>query len=50
MFSAAGFNQYGLYHDDALYENADVKEALARAPQVSQTSFGVSNIPYNIVQ
>jgi len=32
-FNAAGFNQYGLYHDDALYENADVKEALSRAPQ-----------------
>ena len=33
-FSAAGFNQYGLYHDDALYENDDVKEALKRVPQV----------------
>merc|ERR1711908_55147 len=33
VFKAAGFNQYGLYHDDALYENADVKEALKRVPQ-----------------
>merc|ERR1711936_759895 len=32
-FNASGFNQYGLYHDDALYENDDVKEALRRVPQ-----------------
>ena len=34
IFSAAGFNQFGLYHDDALHENAEVKEALSRLPQV----------------
>ena len=27
-----GFNQYGLYHDDALYEHADVAEAVRRLP------------------
>merc|ERR1711973_651254 len=32
-FNASGFNQYGLYHDDVLYENDDVKEALRRLPQ-----------------
>lgn len=32
-FNASGFNQYGLYHDDAMYENDDVKEALKRVPQ-----------------
>eukprot|EP00091_Calanus_sinicus_P005291 TRINITY_DN15723_c0_g1_i1.p1 TRINITY_DN15723_c0_g1~~TRINITY_DN15723_c0_g1_i1.p1 ORF type:complete len:102 (-),score=32.17 TRINITY_DN15723_c0_g1_i1:2-307(-) len=32
-FNASGFNQYGLYHDDALYENDDVKEALKRVSQ-----------------
>ena len=34
MFSASGFNQFGLYHDDCLYENDDVKEALRRLPGV----------------
>ena len=34
VLSASGFNQYGLYHDDALYENDDVKEALKRVTQV----------------
>jgi ubiquinol-cytochrome c reductase subunit 7 len=32
-FNASGFNQYGLYHDDAMYESPDVKEALTRVPQ-----------------
>jgi ubiquinol-cytochrome c reductase subunit 7 len=32
-FNASGFNQFGLYHDDALYENEDVIEALNRLPQ-----------------
>eukprot|EP00090_Calanus_glacialis_P022415 TRINITY_DN3458_c0_g1_i1.p1 TRINITY_DN3458_c0_g1~~TRINITY_DN3458_c0_g1_i1.p1 ORF type:complete len:131 (-),score=39.32 TRINITY_DN3458_c0_g1_i1:109-501(-) len=32
-FNASGFNQYGLYHDDAIYENDDVKEALKRVTQ-----------------
>eukprot|EP00092_Neocalanus_flemingeri_P032287 GFUD01035104.1.p1 GENE.GFUD01035104.1~~GFUD01035104.1.p1 ORF type:complete len:131 (+),score=35.07 GFUD01035104.1:57-449(+) len=32
-FNASGFNQYGLYYDDALYESEDVKEALKRVPQ-----------------
>merc|ERR1711953_228542 len=31
-FNASGFNQFGLYHDDCLYENDDVKEALKRVP------------------
>merc|ERR1711911_532492 len=31
-FNASGFNQFGLYHDDCLYENDDVKEALTRLP------------------
>jgi len=31
-FNASAFNQYGLYHDDALYESEDVKEALRRLP------------------
>ncbi|XP_071534865.1 cytochrome b-c1 complex subunit 7-like [Panulirus ornatus] len=33
VFRASGFNQLGLYHDDCLYENADVQEALRRTPQ-----------------
>merc|ERR1711892_1593638 len=32
-FNASGFNQYGMYHDDVLYENPDVKEALKRVSQ-----------------
>merc|ERR1711915_413154 len=32
-FRMSGYNQYGLYHDDILYENDDVKEALRRLPQ-----------------
>ena len=35
---ASGFNQFGLYHDDCLYENDDVKEALSRLPAVSVNS------------
>merc|ERR1712107_177643 len=31
-YKASGFNQFGLYHDDCLYENDGVKEALARLP------------------
>ena len=34
IFSASGFNQFGLYHDDALQETPEVKEALSRLPQV----------------
>ncbi|XP_064097644.1 cytochrome b-c1 complex subunit 7-like [Macrobrachium nipponense] len=33
VFRMSGFNQLGLYHDDCLYENDDVKEALRRLPQ-----------------
>eukprot|EP00088_Acartia_fossae_P015905 TRINITY_DN18834_c0_g1_i1.p1 TRINITY_DN18834_c0_g1~~TRINITY_DN18834_c0_g1_i1.p1 ORF type:complete len:129 (+),score=40.80 TRINITY_DN18834_c0_g1_i1:29-415(+) len=33
VFDSSGFNQYGLYHDDVLYEDDDVKEALRRIPQ-----------------
>merc|ERR1712142_1439103 len=32
-FRMSGYNQYGLYHDDVLYENHDVQEALRRLPQ-----------------
>ncbi|KAK7080253.1 hypothetical protein SK128_003719 [Halocaridina rubra] len=32
-FRMSAFNQVGLYHDDCLYENDDVKEALRRLPQ-----------------
>ncbi|KAK9506376.1 hypothetical protein O3M35_008327 [Rhynocoris fuscipes] len=32
-YNAAGFNRYGLYHDDCLYEYDDVKEALRRLPE-----------------
>merc|ERR1712106_1054709 len=32
-FNLSGFNQYGLYHDDAMYEYPDVKLALDRVPQ-----------------
>merc|ERR1711955_69450 len=33
VFNASGWNQFGLYHDDALQETPDVKEALTRVPQ-----------------
>ncbi|XP_050295545.1 cytochrome b-c1 complex subunit 7-like [Anthonomus grandis grandis] len=32
-YNLSGFNKYGLWRDDLLYENADVKEALKRLPQ-----------------
>ncbi|XP_020295928.1 cytochrome b-c1 complex subunit 7-like [Pseudomyrmex gracilis] len=32
-YNLSGFNQYGLWRDDVLYENKDVKEALKRLPQ-----------------
>ena len=35
FLSSSGFNQFGLYHDDCLYENDDVKEALRRLPAVN---------------
>merc|ERR1711915_865043 len=35
-FRWSGFNQLGLYHDDCLYENDDVKEALRRIPQTTK--------------
>ena len=28
VFDSSGFNQYGLYHDDVLYEDDDVKVLL----------------------
>ena len=40
IYSASGFNQFGLYHDDCLYENDDVKEALRRLPAVSTPQTG----------
>ncbi|XP_072742904.1 cytochrome b-c1 complex subunit 7 [Anoplolepis gracilipes] len=32
-YNLSGFNQYGLWRDDCLYESEDVKEALRRLPQ-----------------
>ncbi|XP_058464568.1 cytochrome b-c1 complex subunit 7-like [Malaya genurostris] len=32
-YNLSGFNQYGLHHDDCLYENEDVKEAIRRLPE-----------------
>merc|ERR1712198_358092 len=32
-FRASGYNQYGLYHDDCLHVDNDVKEAIGRLPQ-----------------
>merc|ERR1712008_508888 len=32
-YRASGYNQYGLYHDDCLHVDADVKEAISRLPQ-----------------
>ncbi|XP_029161281.1 cytochrome b-c1 complex subunit 7-like [Nylanderia fulva] len=32
-YNFSGFNQYGLWRDDCLHENADVIEALRRLPQ-----------------
>ena len=33
---ASRFNQYGLYHDDCLYETEDVIEAIRRLPPTLQ--------------
>jgi len=32
-YNLSGFNQYGLQHNDCLYENEDVKEAIRRLPR-----------------
>ncbi|KAF2897776.1 hypothetical protein ILUMI_08407 [Ignelater luminosus] len=32
-YNLAGFNKLGLWRDDLLYEDSDVKEALRRLPQ-----------------
>merc|ERR1712121_241024 len=32
-YRASGYNQYGLYHDDCLYVDDDVNEAINRLPQ-----------------
>lgn len=32
VFNKAGFNKYGLYHDDVLYETPVVEEAVRRLP------------------
>ncbi|KAK2717330.1 cytochrome b-c1 complex subunit 7-like [Artemia franciscana] len=32
VYNTMGFRQYGLWHDDCLYETGDVKEALRRLP------------------
>ncbi|XP_056632671.1 cytochrome b-c1 complex subunit 7-like [Diorhabda sublineata] len=32
-YNLSGFNKYGLWRDDILHENEDVKEALKRLPQ-----------------
>ncbi|KAH8246826.1 hypothetical protein KR032_000852 [Drosophila birchii] len=32
-YNLSGFNKYGLYRDDCLYENEDVQEAVRRLPQ-----------------
>ncbi|XP_014270939.1 cytochrome b-c1 complex subunit 7 [Halyomorpha halys] len=32
-YNASGFNKYGLMHDDCLYEDDNVKEALRRLPE-----------------
>ena len=37
-FNMSGFNQYGLYHDDALQETEDLKEAVRRLPPQLQVS------------
>lgn len=33
MYNLSGFNKLGLWRDDLLYEDADVKEALKRVPE-----------------
>lgn len=32
-YNLSGFNKYGLWRDDLLYEDEDVKEALRRLPE-----------------
>ena len=32
-YSASGFNKLGLWHDDCLYEDEEVKEAVRRLPE-----------------
>ncbi|XP_063699640.1 cytochrome b-c1 complex subunit 7 [Culicoides brevitarsis] len=32
-YNLTGFNKYGLMHDDCLYEDDDVKEAVRRLPE-----------------
>ncbi|XP_043238770.1 cytochrome b-c1 complex subunit 7-like [Amphibalanus amphitrite] len=32
-YSASGFNKLGLWHDDCLYEDDEVKEAVRRLPE-----------------
>ncbi|XP_066254199.1 cytochrome b-c1 complex subunit 7-like [Euwallacea similis] len=32
-YNLSGFNKYGLWRDDLLYEDSDVKEALKRVPE-----------------
>uniref|UniRef100_A0A8B9RLQ5 Cytochrome b-c1 complex subunit 7 n=1 Tax=Astyanax mexicanus TaxID=7994 RepID=A0A8B9RLQ5_ASTMX len=32
-YNACGFNKLGLMHDDTIYENGDVKEAIRRLPE-----------------
>ncbi|KAG5673260.1 hypothetical protein PVAND_003323 [Polypedilum vanderplanki] len=43
-YNLSGFNQYGLHHDDVLYETEDVKEALRRLPQqyVDERNFRIT--------
>lgn len=33
VYNLSGFNKYGLWRDDLLHEDEDVKEALKRLPQ-----------------
>ncbi len=40
VFKIAGFNQYGLYHDDVLNETPEVIEAIRRLPPRLQVSLG----------
>lgn len=45
LFNAAGFNQYGLYFHDCLYENDDVKEAVRRLPPQAQVRRNTQGSP-----
>jgi len=42
-YNLSGFNQLGLQHDDCLYEDDDVKEALRRLPakQTDERNFRI---------